>query len=66
MENIMSSKWDLEVETNKLPEARKNGIEAIGQVLNLIRLEDGESFLNQSQSKVKREHSNSGLFSTLD
>ena len=45
MEN-MSSQWDLEVETNKLPEARKNGIDAIGEVLNLIRLEDGESFLN--------------------
>ena len=68
MENIISSQWDLEVETSKLPGARKNGIDqdVIGQVLNLFRLEDGESFLDQSQSKVKREHGYFGLFSTLN
>ena len=38
----------------------------IGFSLNLIGLENGASFLDQSQCKVKQNQCNSGLLSTLD
>ena len=53
----------------KLPKARENALvtkSCLGLVLHLIGWESSASFLDQSQSKVKRNQSNPRLLSKIE
>ena len=63
------NQWELDVNTRNRPPARENACDQVARlvlVLHLIGWAGGASFLNQSQSVVKQNQSNSGLLSTLN
>ena len=66
---IIISPWELKVKTGKLLEARENAndhVVIVFLVLYLIGWENGTSFRDQSQSKVKYNQRNLGLGHSID
>ena len=63
-ENSFTSQWELKVKATKLPKARENAGDqvAIGFSLHLIGWKRGTSFLDQSQSEVRKTNAISDYF----
>ena len=68
MKILQGTKEKINPRTSKLPEARENASDHVATTsfsLNLIGRESDTSFLDQSQSEIKKNRRNPGLLPTL-